>query len=66
MIDLEAIETECERAKRMTWGVYSVHRYLWDITALIAEVRKLRAQLFDAGLPDANDFPEVPNKWGGL
>ena len=34
--------------------------------ALIAEVRKLRAQLYDAGLPDANDFPEVPNKWGGL
>jgi hypothetical protein len=28
-----------------------------DVPALIAEIRKLRAQLHDAGLPDGNDFP---------
>jgi hypothetical protein len=27
------------------------------IPELVAEIKKLRAQLADAGLPDANDFP---------
>jgi hypothetical protein len=51
LIDIEARTVQLRRRNMMGLGAYL------DTVNLIAEVRKLRGQLHDAGLPDANDFP---------
>ena len=58
MLDLEAIETRLESwyDSKISLGTFAGFAAAIDIPALIAEVRKLRAQLHDKGLDETQSL----------